>query len=326
LSRQWVTDLGIDLENVRSVVADADVPDEVARPLAWAIGQYHDVRASYRSGIAELGRCVDQRGGPGPDLVALLTHQADLHLRLGEIADASRIMDRAATLAEQVGVPDWDDMGVVRTKGELALRSNDPATAAQLAEEALRSGPATPRSEARLWNLAALAHNTMGDVAAACVALDNCLRAEEAAGLETFLANTHGNYAEALIELGDPVGAAEHQLAALDAARSMGQERGIAFSCMLASRFAFETGAVDEAVRIQTGADAILTREGYSLYAADETQRRALLDAARDALGAPAFERACDQGRATPMDELADHSATILRRRAAKPPTQEKEP
>ena len=54
-------------------------------------------------------------------------------------------------------MPDWDDMCVVRTKGELALRSNDPADPARLAENALQTGSATPRSKARLWNLAAIA-------------------------------------------------------------------------------------------------------------------------------------------------------------------------
>ena len=208
LSGEWVTRFGIELENVRAVVAHPAIPDPVARSLAWSIGQYHDVTSSYRSGIGEIARCVEQRPGPGADLVALLTLQADLHLRLGELADAERIVARAAAVANDAGVPDWDDMCLVRTKGELALRSNDPAAAAQLAEDALRTGSTTPRGAARVWNLAAIAHFTMGDLVATSAALDQCIRAEKAAGLETFLANTHGNYAEALLALGDSAGAA----------------------------------------------------------------------------------------------------------------------
>ena len=139
-SRQWVAGMGVELENVRALVGHHEVPDEVARSLAWSIGQYHDVTASFRTGIAEIGRCLEQRPGASPGLVALLTLQADLHLRLGELAQAERITDRAEALAERVGSADWDDMGVVRTRGELALRSNDPATAARLAEDALRIG------------------------------------------------------------------------------------------------------------------------------------------------------------------------------------------
>ncbi len=319
LSRHWVAQLGVELENVRAVVAHPDVPDPVARSLAWSIGQYHDVTGSYRSGIGEIARCLRQRATPGADLVALLTLQADLHLRLGEMADARRIVERAAALAVEVGVPEWDDMCVVRTQGELALRSNDPAEAVQLAEDALASGVASPRGEARLWNLVAIARGSMGDLDGACRALDRGLAAEEAAGLETFLANTHGNYAEALMALGDLAGAARHQLAALDSARSTGQATSIAFAHMVAARFAMEEGAAREAVVIQSAADAILLHEGYSLYDGDEELRVALLDAARESLGAAAFEQARIEGPSIPADLLADQTEAILRRRAAAP-------
>ncbi len=316
LSRRWVTQMGIDLENVRAVVHHPATADTVARSLAWSIGQYHDVTCSYRSGIAEIDRCVEQRPAPGPDLVALLTLQADLHLRLGEVAAAAEIADRAAVLADRVGIPTWDDMCVVRTRGEIALRSDDPESAARLAEEALRIGSATPRGEARVWNLVAIARNTLGDLAAASVALDHCLRAEEAAGLDTFLANTHGNYAEVLMALGDPVGAAQHQLASLDLARSMGQATLIAYSHMIAARFALNDGAADDAVRLQSAADVILDHEGVSLYAGDAELRLALLGAARDTLGVARFEQARNEGESTPAEALADQTETMLRRRA----------
>ena len=161
----------------------------------------------------------------------------------------------------------------------------------------------------------------MGDLDAAARALDHCLAAEEAAGLETFLANTHGNFAEMLLQLGDPAGAARHQLAALDSARSTGQAHLVAFSFMVAARFAFEDGAVADAVGIQSAADAILAREGFSLYAADEQQRLAFLDRAREVLGSSDFEKARAEGESTPVDQLADQTEEILRRRAAAPST-----
>ncbi len=316
LSRRWVTAMGIDLGNVRAVVDHPSISDAVARSLAWSIGQYHDVTCSYRSGIAEIARCIDQRPTPGPDLVALLTLQADLHLRLGEVAAAAKIVDRAAVLADRVGLPTWDDMCVVRTRGEILLRSGDPEAAASLAEAALHLGSATPRGEARVWNLVALARNAQGDLSAASVALDHCLLAEEAAGLDTFLANTHGNYAEVLIALGDPEGAAMHQLASLDFARSMGQATLIAYSHMIAARFALEDDAADDAVRLQSAADVILAREGVSLYAGDQELRLALLESARDALGVAGFEQARSEGESTPVEELADQTEAMLLRRA----------
>ena len=320
-SREWCTHFDIDIENVRAVVAHPDISDQVARSLAWSIGQYHDVTASYRSGIEEIARCVAQRPSPGPDLVALLTLQAYIHLRLGEVAAARRIVDRAEVLADDVGVPDWDDMCVVRTRGEIALRSNDPHGAARLAEEALQAGSLTPRGEARMWNLAALAHFDMNNLEAAAWALDHGLAAEEAAGLETFLVNTHGNYAETLLQLGDTAGAARHQLAALDLGRSTAQAHTVAFSIMVAARFALEEGAAADAVRLQSAADAILAEDGYALYARDEEQRVALLESARQALGDDGFEQARIDGASSPAELAADETETILRRRAAPPST-----
>jgi predicted ATPase/class 3 adenylate cyclase len=316
-SSEWCTQFDIDLENVRAVVAHPDISGPVARSLAWSIGQYHDVRASFRSAIEEISRCVAQRPSPGPDLVALLTLQADAHLRLGEVDQAGRIVERAAALAAEVGVPDWDDMCVARTKGEVALRSNDPITAARLAEEALSDASATPRGQARMWNLAALARYALGDLSGAAQALDHGLTAETEAGLETFLVNTHGNYAEMLLELGDTAGAAGHQLEALELGRSTGQPHTVAFSFMVAARFALEEGAAADAVRLQSAADGIIARQGYSLYAADEQVRTALLAAARGALGAADFDQARAAGESIPVDQLADQTEAILRRRAA---------
>jgi len=320
-SQRWVTAMGIELENVRAVVDDPTTDDRIARSLAWSIAQYHDITSSYRSGIAEITRCVERRPEPGPELVSLLSMQADLHLRLGEVDEAAAIIERAVTLAEEAGRPVWDDTGVARTRGEIALRRDDPTEAIRLAEEALAIGPATPRGEARIWNLMAIARYTLDDRPRMSEALDNCLRAEEAAGLESFLATTHGNYAEALISLGDPEGGARHQLEALELARSLGQATLVAFSHMIAARFALEDGDATDAVQLQTAADAILARQGYQLYTADEEQRTSLLESARSVLGAEGFAGAATTGASNDPEQIADLTESILRRRATAPLT-----
>jgi tetratricopeptide (TPR) repeat protein len=315
-SMEWCSRFDVDIENVRAVVADLGVPDAVARPLAWSIGQYHDLTASYRSSIEEIARCVEQRPEPGPDLVALQTLRAYIHLRLGEVAEAAAIVDDAAAMADRVGVPDWDDVCVLRAQGEIALRSGDVAAAAAIARTALGSASMSVRGRARMWNLAALAHFTLGDLAAAAAALEHELAAEQAAGFETFLPATHGNFAEALLALGDPAGAARHQLAALEMARSVGQDDLVAFSYMVAARFALEDGDAADAVRLQAAADLLLEREGRSLYETDADLRRELLDTACAALGDAAFAAACVEGAAMPADQAADRTDDILRHRA----------
>jgi predicted ATPase/class 3 adenylate cyclase len=316
-SSGWSTRLAVEIENVRAVAADLDTDDDIARALVWSIGQYHDMTSTFRSGIDEIARCVSRRPTPAPVLVALLTLQADLHLRLGEVDAAVALVTRATAIADDVGVPQWDDMCLVRTQGEIALRADDPALAARLADEALERGAATKRSEARLWNLAALARYALGDLSGAAAALDHGLAAEEAAGLESFLVNTHGNYAEMLLELGDAQGAAQHQLAALDLGRSTGQAHVVAFSLIVAARFALEDGNAVDAVRLQAAADVMIAREGHSLYDADQQARDALLDAARAQLGEHEFERASADGATAPVDRLATQAEEILRRRAA---------
>jgi predicted ATPase/class 3 adenylate cyclase len=320
-SQRWVTAMGIELENLRAVVDDPTVEDRIARSLAWSIAQYHDVTSSYRSGIAEIARCIQHRSAPGSELVALLSMQADLHLRLGEVDEAAAIVERAVALAEEVGRPVWDDTGLARTQGEIALRRDDPVEAIRIAEAALAIGPATPRGEARIWNLMAIARYTIDDRVGMSEALDACLRADEAAGLESFLATTHGNYAEALLSLGDPAGGARHQLKALELARSLGQATLIAFSHMVAARFALEAGDADDAVRLQAAADAILAREGVQLYAADEEQRTSLLESAASVLGTEGFASATAAGASSAPEQIADLTETILRRRATTPLT-----
>ena len=73
---------------------------------------------------------------------------------------------------------------------------------------------------------------------------------------------------------------------------------------MVAARFALEEGAVVDAVALQSAADAILAREGYSLYATDEQQRLLLLEQARQVLGATDFEQARTAGGSTPSISL----------------------
>jgi predicted ATPase/class 3 adenylate cyclase len=318
-TRQWVIEMGVELDNLRAVIDDDTTPDDIARSLAWSLGTYHDVTSTYRTGIAEVARCIGSRPAPGSDLVALLVLQAFLHLRLAETAEAEGLVDAAASLADEVGQPPWDDACVERTRGELALRSNDPAGAVRLAEGALRAGVATQRAEARLWNLVALGHHAVGDMMRAADALDHCLRAEYEAGLETFHAGTHGNYAEALLALGDREGAVRHQLASLDYARSMGQTLHVAFACMFAARLAADDDDLDDAVRIESGAEVILDREGYQLYGRDAQMRADLLDSAREALGVAAFDAARDDGRTTPLDRLADRATVIMRRHTTAP-------
>jgi predicted ATPase/class 3 adenylate cyclase len=315
--RRWVGAVVLELDNLRHVVAE--VPDDAtAQALAWSIGRYHDVTDAFRTGIEELTRWTQRLPSRGPNRVALLTLLADEHLRVGELDRAGALVDEAAELRATTGPAPWDTAGVARTRGELALRRGDAAAAAEEARQALAE-PHDDRARARLQNLRGIALGTLGDLPGAAAAFAEELAAASAAGMETFLATTNGNLAEAQLQLGDEAAAAGHQAIALDLARAYGQSVVIAFSMMIAARLTAARGQSRQAVVLQSAADDVLAGASYVLYDEDAEVRAALMSAARSDMGETEFDRAVAEGRGLDNDAAADLAASVLlavRRRA----------
>jgi predicted ATPase/class 3 adenylate cyclase len=308
--RRWVSRVALELDNLRHVVAE--LPDDAtAQALAWSIGRYHDVTDAFRTGIEELTRATERLPSPGPHRVALLTLLADLHLRVGELDRADALVAEAAALREQSGPAAWDTAGLARARGELALRRGDPAGAAAEARGAL-AGPHSDRGRARLQNQLGIALAAAGDVAGAATAFEEELAAASAAGMETYLATTHGNLAEARLQLGDEAAAAAHQAISLELARALGQRVLVAFSMMIAARLTAARGEARRAVVLQAAADRALADASYALYEDDAQMRAALMSAAREQLGGDDFDRAVAEGDGLDHDAAADLAAGVL--------------
>jgi hypothetical protein len=145
-------------------------------------------------------------------------------------------------------------------------------------------------------------------MAGAAVAFEEELVAASAAGMETYLATTHGNIAEARLRLGDERSAAAHQAISLELARALGQSVLVAFSMMIAARL---TRAREAAV-LQTAADAALAEASYALYDEDAEVRDALMASAREQLGDEDFDRAVAEGHTLDHDAAADLAAAVL--------------
>jgi predicted ATPase/class 3 adenylate cyclase len=319
--RNWVGEMALELDNVREVAAHV-ADDGVAQALAWSIGRYHDVTDAFRAGIEELARWTELFPTPGPNRVALLTLLADLHLRVAELDRAQAVLEQASRLCDAVGAPEWDDSGLARTRGELALRRGDAAGAVAEAERAL-AAPHSPRGQARLFNLLGIALGTLGDVRGAASAFERELAAASEAGMETFLATTYGNLAEAHLQLGDEVAAARHQETCLELAREQRQPVLIAFSMMIAARLVARRGVPWQAVVLQAAADGLLEKASYALYDEDVNVRAALLASARAALGGQRHRRAAAEGRALDPEAAADLAAAVLREVGSREPDQE---
>jgi hypothetical protein len=243
--------------------------------------------------------------------VALLTLLADLHLRVGELDRADALVAEAAALREQSGPAAWDTAGLARARGELALRRGDPAGAAAEARGAL-ADPHSDRGRARLQNQLGIALAAAGDMAGAATAFEQELAAASAAGMETYLATTHGNLAEARLQLGDEVAAAAHQAVSLELARALRQRVLVAFSMMIAARLTAARGEARRAVVLQAAADRALADASYALYEDDAQMRAALMSAAREQLGGDDFDRAVAEGDGLDHDAAADLAAGVL--------------
>ena len=282
-----------------------------AQALAWCVGRFHDVRDSYRDGIGELRRFLEARPEPSPERVALLTLLADLHLRLGELDQAERILSGAERLASTAGTADWDEAGVVRARADLALRRDDAEGAAAAARRGLER-VRSPQGRARLYDLLGIATAARGDLAASAEAFREELRAATTAGIEAHLATVHGNLAETYLRLGDEAAAARHQAVSLGLARDWGQPVVIAFALMVAARLASAHRRPHEAIVLEAKADQLLAEADYALYDEDEAIRSRFLADAASRLGDEEFAASRAEGNALAVDAAADLAERVL--------------
>jgi predicted ATPase/class 3 adenylate cyclase len=308
--RRWAGMVALELENLRQVVAELS-DDASAQALAWSIGRYHEVTDEFQAGIEELTRLTQRLPSKGPNRVALLTLLADLHLSIGELDRACVLVAEAAALRATTGPVEWDTAGVARTRGELALRRGDAAAAALEARQAL-ADPHSDRARAQLQYLLGIALGTLGDVRGAAAAFEQELAAASAAGIETFLAASYGNLAEAQLKMGDDAAAAGNQATALELARAYGKRVIVAFSMMIAARLTAARGQSRQAVVLQAAADVVLEGASFVLYDENAGVRATLMDTVRLDLGELEFERAMTEGRKLDSDDAADLAASVL--------------
>jgi len=294
--RRWLGEVAAELDNLRGLIgilAPSDV--ELAQQLATTIGRFHDADQSFGDGIEEVARYVDALEAPTPSRIPLLTTLADLCLRTGEVGIARDLVHDATALRDDLGVPDWDDVGVDRTMGEIARRSGDLEGAVTIARTTLER-PLSDRGRSRMYNLLGTTSAALGDMETAYDACSSELVLNEKVGYEGYITSAHGNLAEVAMRLGNVGAAAEHQRACLDLAVAQGSTTMVAFSLIVAARIAGGRAEWDTAVRLQAQADLLLEEIGLVLYEDDRREIDELLDAARGPLGDEHFAAACREG------------------------------
>lgn len=313
----WVHDVAADVASVRQVLAAVAAPgDAPAQALAGALARYHDVVQTYREGLAEVTALADRLTAATPSRVGLLCALGDLHLRMGGLRAADEGWRAAAHLRDRVGPPDWDETGVERLAGEIALHRGDPAAAAAIASRRLEA-PLSARGRARMNNMLGIALATLGEHTAAAAAFTGELWAAEELDDEVLLAHAHSNLAEIALRQDRPAVAARHQRTCLDLALALGRTGMIAYGLLASARIA---AASDPdrvapwagAVRLVARATVLLDETGAALYETDRRTTDAWLGVARARLGPLRFEAEEAAGRASTVEGALAAAGDIL--------------
>lgn len=287
--RRWMGVVAVELDNLRTLIGHIPTADqELAQQIACTIGRYHDASQTFRDGIEELSRHVDLLPAATPTRVALLTDLAYLHLRTGDVDQARLLVDTAADLLDELGVPEWDDVAVDRTRGELARRSGDFPGAVKIAREALER-PLTDRGRSRMFNLLGTSSAALGDMETAYEALNDELVLDKVVGYHGTIAAAQGNLAEVAMRLGDIEAAALHQAACLELGLAQGSTAMVAFSLIVAARIAGGRQDWATATRLHAKGEELLEETGLALYDDDRDRSDELLAEAREALGNETF-------------------------------------
>ena len=304
--RGWSSEVGVELDNLRALVPlVAPTLPSVAQELAFTIAHYLDAVQSFRQAIAELGRHVEELGSPTPNRISLFTSLADLYLRIGEVGVAKALVAEAEALHHEVGsLPDWDDVAIERTRGDLACRSGDYVTAVDAARRVL-AGELSPRGRARMCSQLGIAALALGDLEVAASAFEQELDAYRQLGDRVFEASALGNLAEVALRRDDPAAAARHQRSCLELALELGAPAMVGFSLIVAARLSAADGKWDIATRLHSQAESILDATGLVLYEDDQRLSDLMLEGARFELGDLAFGAARAEGRSLDLPAAA---------------------
>lgn len=313
--RLWVGRVAADADNIRGLIPRAlalSDPDatHLAGELAVSLVTYSDGVQAYQSGILEGGRWLSMLPA-SPERVSLRTAIAFVHLRLGEVERAEQLVRQAELERAEVGALAWDDVGIERTKGEIATRSGRPRESARIASHALEQ-PRSLRSRVRLLSQLGIASALAGDLAGAADAIDQELATAHELGDDLVIARSEGNAAEIALRRGLAAEAARHQRACLSLATTLGQPAYLAYSLIVAARLEpYDPAAT---VRLLTKAEDILKDSGHRLYAGDADEVARLLREAQRAMGDSAYRRARQDGHAVGIEQARQMADDALRR------------
>ena len=313
-ARQWSSEVQADLDNLRGIIGPlASVAPERAQELAYVIARHVDRAHSSRAAVDELTKHLQLLPEQTSTRISLLTTLADVNLHLRNVEAAERAVEAAEALYAAIGeLPEWDDVAIVRTRGEIAVRRGDSDEAIAAARHALE-GELSLRGRARMSSQLGIAAHEIGDLELAREAFQQEYESYRALGDEGTEASAAGNLAEVEMGLGHWAEAARHQRVCLEGALEIGAPLLVALSLVLAARLAETAGELVTAVTLHGHADVLLETTGFTMYDSDRRVSDEMLKRAEEQLGTDAFDEALAAGRALDVTEAAAIADDVLR-------------
>jgi len=313
-AREWSSEVKADLDNLRGLIGPlASVAPVRAQELAYVIARHLDRAQSSRAAVEELTKHLELLPEETSTRISLLTTLADLNLHLGNVEAAERAIVEAENLYARVGeLPDWDDVAIVRTRGEIAVRKGESERAIASAQRAL-AGELSLRGRARMSSQLGIAAHEIGDFELAREAFQQEYDAYRALGDEGTQATAAGNLAEVEMGLGHWAEAARHQRTCLEFALEIGAPFLVAFSLIVAARLAETLDDLETAVTLHGQADVLLEKTGFAMYDSDRRVSDEMLKRAEERLGSDAFDAARATGRAMEVTAAAQRADEVFR-------------
>ena len=298
-------DLAVELDTLRGLVPlVARAAPEQAQQIACSLGRFFYTINSSRDHTAELAEYASDLSFPSDAHVAMLSTLAILSVEHGDGSGARRAIDAAVREREILGGPPaWDDVGIERAMGELALRERDYSEAAEIARTALARELSLPGRN-RMYNLLGIALYFGGDATGSAEALEQELDTARLIGDEHRIAIAEANVAELALSRGDAATAARHQAASLEIGLALGRPTSVAQAMIVAARLVAQTDP-ERAAELHAKAEQVLADAGSLLYDEDLRASNEMLDAVQQRLGDRAFSEACERGRALSVPDAA---------------------
>lgn len=313
----WLHTAALELDNVRGVLPRLPAERaETGQTLAVLIARHHLALQTLRTGATEILGLAQRWLQPTPARVGLLCALGDLQVRTGDVEAARATVVMARELRAEVGAPAWDEVGVEKLDGELALALHRPEVAARIAEQAL-TGELSARGRARMWNMLGIARATMDDLNGARLAFRGELDAAAAQGDDVLLAHAHSNAAEIGLRTHDLASAAAHQRTCLEIAMTLGQTGMLAYGLLATARIMVDDPASEHAdwplaVSLTAKAETMLDETGLTLYSTDRRLVEEFLLQARERLGPDRYHHEVLEGRAAKTEAATAAALAVI--------------